>query len=102
MARPNKNKMDYEERKRFLEFLPRLTKPQYEQMFRILKIGNGEFTENSNGIFFDIAKLTDDCFVSMNEYMKYCMIQKAEEEARAKELEELRAASDKLKTTAAA
>ncbi len=89
--------MDYEERKQFLDFLPRLSKPQYEQMFRILKANGGEFTENSNGIFFDIAKLSDDCFKAINEYMKYCILQKAEEEARQKELDDLRSKSDILK-----
>lgn len=88
--------MDYEERKRFLEFLPRLSKPQYEQMFRILKTNSGEYTENSNGIFFDIAKLNNKCFEEMNNFMKYCILQKEEEEARIKELESLRSTSDIL------
>lgn len=93
--------MDYEERKRFLEFLPRLSKPQYEQMFRILKVQGGEFTENSNGIFFDIAKLSDKCFEEMNNFMKYCMLQKEEEDARLKELNDLRSTSDILKSAKA-
>ncbi len=93
--------MDYEERKRFLDFLPRLSKPQYEQMFRILKVNGGEFTENSNGIFFDIAKLNDKCFEEMNAFMKYCILQKEEEEARIKELETLRSTSDSLKVAKA-
>ena len=93
--------MDYEERKQFLDFLPRLSKPQYEHMFRILKQNGGEYTENSNGIFFDIAKLTDECFSKLNEYMKYCILQKSEEEARAKELENLRASSELLKPSKA-
>jgi hypothetical protein len=93
--------MDYEERKQFLDFLPRLSKPQYEQMFRILKASGGEYTENSNGIFFDIAKLNDDCFSALNDYMKYCMLMKNDEEARVKELEDLRASSDLLKTSKA-
>jgi hypothetical protein len=88
--------MEYEERKRFLEFLPRLSKPQYEQMFRILKANGGEYTENSNGIFFDIAKLNDKCFEEMNIFMKYCVLQKEEEEARIKELESLRSTSEIL------
>jgi hypothetical protein len=88
--------MDYEERKRFLEFLPRLSKPQYEQMFRILKANGGEYTENSNGIFFDIAKLNDKCFEEMNSFMKYCVLQKEEEDARMKELESLRSTSEIL------
>jgi hypothetical protein len=92
----NKNKMDYEERKQFLDFLPRLSKPQYEQMFRILKASGGEYTENSNGIFFDIAKLNDECFNKLNDYMKYCMLQRIEEETRVKELEGLRASSELL------
>ncbi len=93
--------MNYEERKQFLDFLPRLSKPQYEQMFRILKAHGAEYTENSNGIFFDIAKLSDECFSTLNAHMEYCIVLKKDEESRLKELEELRASSDLLKPSKA-
>ncbi len=82
--------MDQEERRRFAENLPLLSKSEYEQMFRILKNSGAEFTENSNGIFFSIWDLNDTCFQKLNEYMRYCMIVRQEDEARSKEIESLK------------
>jgi hypothetical protein len=82
--------MDQEERRRFAEGLPLLSKPEYEHMFRILKNEGAEFTENSNGIFFSIWDLPEPCFQKLNEYMRYCMIVRQEDEARSKELESLK------------
>ena len=82
--------MDPEERRRFSEGLPLLSKPEYEHMFRILKNEGAEFTENSNGIFFSIWDLNDNCFQKLNEYMRYCMLVRQEDEVRNKEIESLK------------
>jgi hypothetical protein len=82
--------MDPEERRRFSEGLPLLSKPEYEQMFRILKNEGAEITENSNGIFFSIWDLSDNCFQKLNEYMRYCMLVRQEDEVRNKEIESLK------------
>ncbi len=59
-------------------------------MFRILKTEGAEFTENSNGIFFNIWDLSTDCFNKLNEYMRYCMLVRQEDETRAAEIESLK------------
>jgi hypothetical protein len=82
--------MDQEERRRFAENLPLLSKSEYEHMFRILKNSGAEFTENSNGIFFSIWDLSESCFEKLNEYMRYCMLVRQEDEARSKEIESLK------------
>ena len=82
--------MDQEERRRFAENLPLLSKPEYEHMFRILKTEGAEFTENSNGIFFSIWDLSENCFQKLNDYMRYCMLVRQEDQARSAEIESLK------------
>jgi hypothetical protein len=82
--------MDQEDRRSFADSLPLLSKSEYENIFRILKNEGAEFTENSNGIFFNIWDLSQDCFNKLNEYMRYCMIVRQEDEMRNKEIENLK------------
>jgi|LauGreDrversion4_2_1035121.scaffolds.fasta_scaffold2235861_2 hypothetical protein len=82
--------MDHEERRKFAESLPLLSKPEYENIFRILKTEGAEFTENSNGIFFNIWDLNENCFNKLNDYMRYCMLVRQEDDARNKEIESLK------------
>ena len=45
---------EYDKRKLFLEDLKTLSKEEHKELFRILKQAKTEYTENSNGIFFDV------------------------------------------------
>ena len=47
---------EYEERKVFLEELKRLVISEQEEIFRILKRGACEYSENTNGVFFDVKR----------------------------------------------
>ena len=60
---------EYDERKLFLEDMRRLVKSEQEALFRILRKEKADFSENSNGIFFDISKLTKDTFSKLKDYM---------------------------------
>ena len=83
---------DYEERKQFLEDLKRLVKSEQEALFRILKAEKADYTENSNGIFFDVSKLSTPLFQKLKEYMEFCsknrddFSHREEEERKAQEL----------------
>ena len=63
---------EYEERKSFLDDLKRLVKAEQEAIFRILVTDKEEYSENSNGIFFDISKLSKESFKKMKDYMEFC------------------------------
>jgi len=80
---------DYELRKQFLSDLKILNKSEKEEIFRILKINNSLFSENSNGIFFDISKLSKETFDSMIKFMEFC--KKNREEFLNREQEEKKA-----------
>jgi len=81
--------MTYEQRKQFFENLKILVKSEYEEIFRILKKNNEEFTENSNGIFFDINTVSETTFEQFQEYMNFCLENRRVEEGRTKQLASL-------------
>ncbi len=81
---------DYDSRRQFLEELKGLTKPEHMKMFQILREGGGEFSENSNGIFFDVAKLSEETFRKLQTYMEFCRAVRKDQAAREAEMEELR------------
>jgi hypothetical protein len=78
--------MSYEQRKQFFENLKILVKAEYEEIFRILKRGKEEFTENSNGIFFDVMAVQPSTFEQFQEYMKFCLENRRLEEGRTQQL----------------
>lgn len=79
----------YEERKKLHENLKHLVKSEYEQIFRILKAHNEPYTENSNGIFFDVTSIADDTFTDMAKFMYFCLENRRQEQNRISELAEL-------------
>ena len=82
--------MSYEERRQFLEQLNLLSRAELEEVFRILKRNNDNFSENTNGIFFDVSSLRDDTFASLNEFMGFCMKNREEQKARIDEMKIIR------------
>lgn len=81
---------EYDERRRFLEDLKGLTKTEHEKMLIILRNWNAEFSENSNGVFFDISKTPKEVFQDLQKYMTYCKTIRKEQAEREKEMDELR------------
>jgi hypothetical protein len=63
---------EYEKKKQFLEDLKILNKTEQEEVYRILKITNALFSENSNGIFFDVSKLTNEVFDQIDKFLDFC------------------------------
>ena len=82
---------EYEARKRFLDDIRALSKSELEELYRILKNSRSEFSENSNGVFFDLCKLPPEVFDEMKKFMEFCHktrddeAQREEEERKAQE-----------------
>lgn len=72
---------DYEQRKEFAKEINTLSRPELEEIYRILKREGGSYSENSNGIFFDIASLPAPVFEALWNFLKFC-------KSNAKDLEE--------------
>ena len=82
-------RMDASElKKRFVDDLKILCKSEYEEIFRILKRDGASFSENYNGIFFDVNILSEETFQKMTNYMEFCKKQRLEEVNRIQEQEE--------------
>ena len=73
---------DYDSRKQLLEDLKMLNKSEQEEVFRILKLNDGIFSENSNGIFFDVTKLNDSLFEKLLQFVEFCKNNRKEFENR--------------------
>ena len=62
---------EYERRRLFLDSLKKLHTSEYIDIVKILRIENVEYSENSNGIFFDVAKLPQHIFNVLEKYMDF-------------------------------
>jgi hypothetical protein len=80
----------YEERKIFLEQLTILSRSELEEIFRIIRRSNDIFSENTNGIFFDVIALKIDTFQKLQEFMSYCLQNRSEQDDRTKEMNAIR------------
>jgi hypothetical protein len=67
-----------------------LDKPEQEEIFRIIRKTKENYTENSNGIFFDLNSISDESFSLIKEYINFCLKTRQEHELRLKELETIR------------
>jgi hypothetical protein len=80
---------EYDERKKFLDDIKLLSKAEMEELYRILKKSKAEFSENSNGVFFDLCKLPAEIFEEMLKFMQFA--QKTRDDFNAREEEEYKA-----------
>jgi hypothetical protein len=62
---------EYERRRLFLDALKKLHTSEYIDIVKILKLEKVEYSENSNGIFFDITKLHQITFNVLEKYMEF-------------------------------
>jgi hypothetical protein len=80
----------YDERKKVFDTIKILSKPEFEEIYRIIRKTRESYTENSNGIFFDLSTISDETFLYIKSYLDYCLRTRQEEESRLKELESIR------------
>ena len=83
-------KIDKPDRKMIFENIKILDKPEQEEIFRIIRKTKENYTENSNGIFFDLSTISDDAFHLIKEYINFCLQTRYEHDIRLKELETIR------------
>jgi hypothetical protein len=80
----------YEERKHVFDTIQALVKPEQEEIFRIIRKWKVSYSENSNGIFFDLSTVSNEAFDQIKEYISFCMNNRKEHEERLKELDTIR------------
>jgi hypothetical protein len=62
---------EYERRKSFLECIKGLSKPEYIEIVRILQKHNAEYSENLNGVFFNVVALNQATFDALELFIKF-------------------------------
>jgi hypothetical protein len=63
---------EYDQRKLFADEVKLLTTNEMEEVYRILKAQQAEYSENSNGVFFDVSKLPAETFSKLQKFMLFC------------------------------
>lgn len=69
-ANSDKRVLNYYERKEILEIIKTLNKPLQIELFKIIKSSNEMYSENSNGIFFDLRSMSDETMLKINNLVK--------------------------------
>lgn len=84
---------EYERRRIFLEALKKLHTSEYIDIVRILKQEEVTYSENSNGIFFDVAQLSQKTFDALDRYMNFVHTNRKDLAAREKIMNSLQVSS---------
>ena len=87
---PTLSAAEYEQRKQLLEDLKILDKSEYEEVYRLIHRDGVEYTENSNGVFFDLTLLSNETFSKLVKFLELCKTQRKNEETRVQELNTFR------------
>jgi hypothetical protein len=77
----------YEQKKIFADELKDLTQDQYEEIFRIIKRAGIPYSENNNGIFFDLCSVDSETYNKLIHYMDFVRSQKEYEKQREIDIE---------------
>lgn len=78
---------EYEERKRVLQELSRLVRSEQEQIFLVLKRYKLEYSENSNGVFFDLSRIPSEPFEEIKKFLTFCQTNRTDFEVRDRQME---------------
>jgi hypothetical protein len=83
-------KPEYDARKQCMDEIKQLSTPEYHELFRIIKTGGVAFTENSNGVHFDLAQISPEIYSDIQQFLTLCKEQRANEQKRSEEMDLLR------------
>jgi len=80
---------DYDRLKEFCKDIELLSRSEIEELYRILRREGGEYSENSNGIFFDVATLPANVFEALWKFIEFCKTNAKTLEERSKLMDNL-------------
>lgn len=69
---------EYERREKFLVALKQLSNAEYLEILRLLQKKNVHYSENTNGVFFDIVALDQEIFDSLEKFIDFVKKNRAE------------------------
>jgi hypothetical protein len=80
---------DFETRKRIFEEVKRFNRTELEELYKVLRRGSEEISENRNGMFFDLLSLKDETLEKIEALIVFCKENRANFEVREKVLTDL-------------
>jgi hypothetical protein len=82
--------MDSHTRNYIFDHVKSLVPSEYEEIFRIIRKNKEAYSENSNGIFFDLSGVSQDTLNKIKEYLDFCLKTRQDDQNRLKDLESIR------------
>ena len=82
--------MDSQTRNYIFDHVKSLVPSEYEEIFRIIRKNKEAYSENSNGIFFDLSGVSQDTLNKIKEYLDFCLKTRQDDQNRLKDLESIR------------
>jgi hypothetical protein len=73
---------EYERRREFLDGLKGLTKAEYIEIVRILQKHDVPYSENANGIFFNVGMLEQTAFDALVKFLQFTQSNRRDLEER--------------------
>ena len=88
-------------RKHLRDKINKLSATEHEEIFKIMQNHSIEFTQNKNGTFFDISKISEDVLVSVEQFVDFCINNRKELDEYDKKINECKLNNnyDKLQRT---
>ena len=62
---------EYSRREKFLNALRQLGEPEFLEILRLLQKKNIHYSENANGVFFDVVALDQDTFNELEQFIDF-------------------------------
>ena len=62
---------EYIRREKFLNALRQLGEPEFLEILRLLQKKNIHYSENANGVFFDVVALDQDTFNELEQFIEF-------------------------------
>jgi hypothetical protein len=81
--------VEFETRKKIFEEVKKFSRAEQEELYRILRRGGEEMSENRNGIFFDLMSLKPATITNIQEWISFCSKNRESFEVREKEMRDL-------------
>jgi hypothetical protein len=62
---------EYSRREKFLNALKQLGEPEFLEILRLLQKKNIHYSENANGVFFDVVALDQNTFNELEQFIEF-------------------------------
>ena len=69
---------DFETRKKIFDEIKRFNRTELEELYKVLRRGGEEISENRNGMLFDLLSVSDTTISKIHELIQFCIENRAD------------------------